>query len=233
MESDAGGAGVGGREPGPAVGLVLAAGEGRRLGLGAKALLTRGGVSLVAQAVGALRAGGCEAVLVVVGAQAGEVAAEVVAAGGEVVLNPDWASGLASSFRRGVAALPGDAARVVVSLVDQPGVGAEVVQRVLAGHRPGRIAAAEYARVGAAPADEGSSSGTAPSALSAPTPPRARHPMVFDAQRAREAAALAEGDRGAREFLRRHPDLLDLVDCAAIGSAADVDTPEDLHLLEP
>ena len=57
--------------------------------------------------------------------------------------------------------------------------------------------------------------------------------MVFDFALAREAAALAEADRGAREFLRRRPDLLDLVDCTGLGSAADVDTPEDLHLLEP
>lgn len=210
MGADADGAGVGGPEPGRAVGLVLAAGEGRRLGLGAKALLARGGVSLVARAVGALHAGGCAPVLVVVGAQAEEVAAEVAAAGGEVVLNPDWASGLASSFRHGVAALPGDAARVVVTLVDQPGVGAEVVAHLLERHRPGLITAASY----------GDADG-------------ARHPMVFDAALTHEAAALAEGDRGAREFLRRHPELLDLVDCTAFGSAADVDTPEDLRLLEP
>lgn len=230
MEADAGGAGARGADPGPTVGLVLAAGQGRRLGLGAKALLRTGGVSLVARAVGALRAGGGNPVLVVIGAQAEEVAAEVAAAGGEPVLNPDWASGLGSSFRHGVAALPGGAARVMVTLVDQPGVGAEVVQRVLAGHRPGRVAAAEYAPVGGAPAGGGPSTGAMPVA---PSTPRARHPMVFDVQLAREAAILAEGDRGAREFLRRRPDLLDLVDCSAIGSAADVDTPEDLHLLEP
>ncbi len=198
------------------MGLVLAGGQGRRLGLGAKALLRSGGASLVARAVGALRADGCAPVLVVVGAQAEEVATEVAVAGGVPVRNQDWASGLASSFRCGVAAVPADAARVVVTLVDQPGVGADVVARVLGAHRPGRIAAATYESVG-----------------DPHTGPRARHPMVFDAALAREAADLAEGDRGAREFLRRRPDLLDLVDCTALGSAADVDTPEDLHLLGP
>ena len=192
-----------------AVGLVLAAGAGRRLGLGAKALLRSGGVTLVQRAVGALRDGGCAPVLVVVGAQADEVTAQAVAAGGTPVRNEDWASGLASSFRAGVAAVPDGTERVVVLLVDQPGVSAGVVARLLAEHRPGRITAARY--------DE----------------PGARHPMVFDFALAREAAALAEADRGAREFLRRRPDLLDLVDCTGLGSAADVDTPEDLHLLEP
>src|SRR5699024_11939047 len=55
-----------------------------------------------------------------------------------------WASGLASSFRAGVAALPQDAVRVVVTLVDQPGVGPQVVARLLRVHQPGRITAAAY-----------------------------------------------------------------------------------------
>lgn len=191
------------------VGLVLAAGQGSRLGRGAKALLRSGGSTLVERAVRVLRAGGCAPVLVVIGAQAEEVTAVVAAAGGQVVVNEDWPSGLASSLRRGIEAVPPEAERVVVTLVDQPGVGPEVVARLLAGHRPGRIAAAAYQ--GAGP----------------------RHPMVFDAVLARQAAALAEGDRGARAFLRGHPGLVDLVDCSDLGSDADVDTPADLHLLEP
>src|SRR5699024_231691 len=159
-------------------GLVLAAGGGSRLGLGAKALLRSGGTTLVERAVGALR--GCAPVLVVVGAQAEAVAARVP--GARVVPNPEWASGLASSFRAGVAALPGDAERVVVVLVDQPDVGPEVVARLLREHRPGRIVAATYGggeAVGGQAADD------------AATAPRARHPMVFDASLARRAAETA------------------------------------------
>src|SRR5699024_9302798 len=153
--------------------------------------------------------GGCEPVLVVVGAQAEQVSAVVTGAGAEVVVNADWASGLASSFRAGVAALPEDAGRVVVLLVDQPGVGAEAVARLLAEHRPGTVTAAQYQGGGA------------------------RHPMVFDTDLVRAAAELAEGDRGARAYLRQNPELLHLVDCSDLGSAADLDTPEDLHLLQP
>jgi len=200
----------GGRQRGSAaVGLVLAAGAGRRLGLGAKALLRSGGQTLVQRAVGVLRESGCAPVLVVLGAQAEEVSTVVARAGGQAVVNADWASGLASSFRAGVAALPEDAGRVVVLLVDQPGVGSAVVARLLGQHRCGTVTAAEYGDGGA------------------------RHPMVFDADLARAAAELAEGDRGARAYLRRNPEVLHLVDCSDLGSAADVDTPEDLHLLEP
>src|SRR5690625_6194948 len=96
-----------------AVGLVLAAGAGRRLGLNAKALLRSGGATLAERSVRVLRSGGCEPVLVVLGAQAEELSPLVSAAGAKAVVNAHWASGLASSFRAGVAALPEDAGRVV------------------------------------------------------------------------------------------------------------------------
>src|SRR5699024_6072585 len=128
-------------------------------------------------------------VLVVLGAQAEEVSPLVTGAGAEAVVNADWASGLASSFRAGVASVPAEADRVVVLLVDQPGVVPATVARLLGRHQPGTIAAAEYGDSGA------------------------RHPMVFDAALARAAAELAEGDRGARAYLRRHPERLHLVEC--------------------
>ncbi len=46
-------------------------------------------------------------------------------------------------------------------------------------------------------------------------------------------AALAHGDRGARDFLRAHAAELALVECADVASRADVDTPADLRLLDP
>jgi nicotine blue oxidoreductase len=42
----------------------------------------------------------------------------------------------------------------------------------------------------------------------------------------------AVGDRGARGFLRAHPEVVDLVDCDDVGDAADMDRPEDVATLE-
>ncbi|GAB3520226.1 hypothetical protein GCM10027402_08130 [Arthrobacter monumenti] len=56
--------------------------------------------------------------------------------------------------------------------------------------------------------------------------------MIFDPVHARQAAELAQADAGARTFLRRNPDLVDLVDCTGLGDDADIDTADDLHLLE-
>jgi nicotine blue oxidoreductase len=41
-------------------------------------------------------------------------------------------------------------------------------------------------------------------------------------------SAAAVGDEGARAFIGEHPDLVHAVECADIGDATDIDTPEDL-----
>ena len=76
------------------LGLVLAAGAGQRMG-GPKAPLAVAGQRLVDRAVRVLREGGCDPVLVVLGAWVGDVP------GAEVVVNADWASGLGSSLEPG------------------------------------------------------------------------------------------------------------------------------------
>lgn len=103
-------------------GLVLAAGEGRRFG-GPKAPYVLDGERLVDRAVGVLHAGGCDRVVVVLGAWVGEVP------DADVVINPGWADGMGSSLRCGLAALA-DADRAVLTLVDLPGLTAAAVRRV-------------------------------------------------------------------------------------------------------
>jgi len=92
-------------------GLLLAAGAGRRMG-GPKALLRHpDGVTWVARAVRVLREGGCDPVLVVVGAQADAVEADVMADGVDgvsVVRAAGWAEGMGASLRSGLDALASD-----------------------------------------------------------------------------------------------------------------------------
>lgn len=109
-----------------AVGLVLAAGAGRRFGA-AKALVELDGERLVDRAVRVLREGGCSDVVVVAGA----VPLRDVDA--HVVTNVDWPTGLASSLRVGLesAARLGSWASAVLMLVDTPWVGPESVRRLL------------------------------------------------------------------------------------------------------
>lgn len=176
-------------------GLVLAAGGGRRLGR-PKALLELGGERLVDRAVRALREGGLESVHVVQGPE------DLHVPGAVVVDNPGWADGMAGSLRRGLEAVAGDA--VVVMLVDTPGIGGQVVARLVDAFRDG--AQAVVATYGEEPGN----------------------PALVAREHWAEVAALATGDVGARAFLAAHPELVRRVECGDIGTPDDLDTPADL-----
>lgn len=200
----------------PVAGLVLAAGEGKRLGLGTKALLPFHGRPLLEHVLAQLTAGGCAPLTVVLGAEAGRVRRTAELGAAKVVVNSGWASGLGSSFRFGVdaaAAAAPEAGYLLVALTDQPGIRAAVVARLLRHRTPGRITVPLYRRPDSAALVPG-------------------HPLVFDLGLARQAAAEARGDAGARSFLAANPHLLDTVDCSGLGDGRDVDTREDLALLE-
>jgi molybdenum cofactor cytidylyltransferase len=110
------------------VGLVLAAGEGRRFG-GPKQLARVDGRPLVEHALAAVA--GLDRVIVVLGAHADEVLAGADLGRAEVVVCEDWAEGMGASLRAGIAAA-GGADEVVVVLADQPFITPAAVERVRA-----------------------------------------------------------------------------------------------------
>ncbi|PRH78134.1 4-diphosphocytidyl-2C-methyl-D-erythritol synthase [Streptomyces solincola] len=194
--------------PARIAGLLLAAGGGRRLGGRPKALLEHRGRPLVEHAAGVLRAAGCERVHVVLGAAAQAVRERAALPGCVLVDNPDWERGMGSSLRAGLGSLAGtEADAVLVSLVDQPGIGAAAMGRVAAAYRSRMsLAAAAY---------DG----------------RRGHPVLLGADRWAAVAASASGDRGARAYLREHEPAITLVECGDLAEPYDIDTPEDLRRL--
>ena len=178
-------------------GVLLAAGEGSRLGR-PKALVELGGVRLVDRGVATLRDGGAAPVVAVTGA------AVVDLLGVVIVHNPDWRSGMGSSLAVGLGSAPASCDAAVVGLVDQPLIGPGSVRRLIAAYRAGaRVAVAAYYG-------------------------QPRNPVLLAREHWPAAIALAAGDVGARPFLRAHPELVTLVECADTGRPDDVDTPEDL-----
>ncbi len=118
-------------------GLVLAAGAGTRFGE-PKAPVVVDGERLVDRSVRVLRAGGCDPVIVVLGAWVGEVPDATV------VVNDAWSEGMGRSLRVGLEACARtDAEAVVVTLVDLPGLTEEAVHRIAVAD--GSIVAAAYA----------------------------------------------------------------------------------------
>lgn len=183
-------------------GLLLAAGAGRRMG-GPKALVEISGEALVRRGIRLLAAGGCDPVVVVVGASADAV--RPLCDGAQVVDAPGWESGMGASLRAGLLALDTDAC--VVALVDQPLVTPVVVERLRAAHSGGaRAAVATYGG-------------------------RPRNPVLLDRSTWAGVGAAAVGDEGARSWLRTHPELVVQVDCTDVGAPDDLDTPADLAAL--
>jgi len=199
-------------QDGNVAGVLLAAGEGRRLGQ-PKALIVLGGQSLARRGVALLRGGGAEPVIVVTGAAGpGDLGAGAEPPGdaGSVltVHNPDWRSGMGSSLRAGLSAVPGNCAAAVLALADQPLVGAAAVARLIEAFAAGAgVAVACY---------DG----------------QPRNPVLISREHWPEVAALATGDVGARPFLRRHQALVTRVECADTGRPDDIDTAGDLARIE-
>ncbi len=113
-------------------GLLLAAGAGSRMGTPKALVHDPDGTSWLVRSAEVLRAAGCDEVVVVLGARADEALA-LVPPGARVVVADDWADGMAASLRCGLRALDGAASELaVVTLVDLPDVGSQVVRRVAA-----------------------------------------------------------------------------------------------------
>jgi CTP:molybdopterin cytidylyltransferase MocA len=185
-------------------GVLLAAGQGSRFGR-PKALVELDGQTLAERGIGMLRAGGADPVLIVTGAAEVELGADQRA---RAVYNDQWRTGMGSSLRAGLRALPEpDVGAVVVALADQPLVGPEAVTRLIAAYRAGAsVAVAGY---------DG----------------RPRNPVLLAREHWPEVIAMATGDQGARGFLRARADLVTLVECGDTGHPDDIDTPADLEHL--
>lgn len=180
-------------------GLLLAAGAGRRYGM-PKALVDGG--AWLRRAVAALTDGGCDPVLVVVGAQADRVV-PLVPETASTVLAADWAEGMGASLRAGLTELvrsaPPQVQAALVHLVDLPDVEASVVRRLVALADPAVVARAGFES-------------------------QPGHPVLLGRQHWADIVALAQGDRGARDWLAGRSDLA-VVDCSDLASGIDVDRP--------
>jgi CTP:molybdopterin cytidylyltransferase MocA len=186
------------------VGLLLAAGAGRRMGRPKGLVRDPDGTAWVTRSAEVLTAGGCSSVAVVVGASAAEVAA-LVPPWATVVEAPDWDEGMGASLRAGLGALSvsggREAVAVVVGLVDTPGVTSDVVRMLVAQARsagPGGLTRATY---------DG----------------RPGHPVVLGRDHWAGVVASARGDAGARGYLAGRDVVL--VECGAVGDGRDVDEP--------
>ncbi|HEX4977678.1 MAG TPA: nucleotidyltransferase family protein [Nocardioides sp.] len=192
-------------------GVLLAAGGGRRMGTPKALLRDERGVPFLDRAVGTLLDGGCAEVTVVLGAAADEARALLDRDGWlddeavTVVEASDWDTGMGASLRAGLEGMTHRPAVDValVSLVDVPDVGPDVVARlcgVAAG--PSTLARATYHG-------------------------RPGHPVLLGRDHWTGVVQAATGDKGARDYLATHE--VDAVECGDLATGRDVDHPSDLR----
>ena len=187
-------------------GVVLAAGGASRFG-SPKQLATLDGEPLLAHALEAMLAvPAIEDVVVVLGAEAGRVDAEVDLSGARVVVCDEWSEGMAASLRCGVRAL-GHCEWVIVTLGDQPRVSPQVIAAV--------VDHAVDARRGTA-------------AVRTTYDGAPGHPVAL-ARSILPAVLELRGDVGARELLAGA--AVRAFEAGHLCDPADVDTPEDLEAL--
>jgi molybdenum cofactor cytidylyltransferase len=111
-------------------GIVLAAGESRRMGR-QKVLLDYGGRSVIRHIVGQLQASAIERVYVVTGADSERVAGELRETGVGILHNAGWKEGMLSSVRCGLRGVEGGCDSVMVLLGDQPTVTSGLIDRIV------------------------------------------------------------------------------------------------------
>lgn len=186
--------------------VILAAGESRRAGR-PKLLLEYRGVPLLRRAVNAAVAGGCDEVVVVLGAARDRYLPLLEGTPARAAYNPEYATGMSSSIRVGIEALSADTEAAVIMLADQPLIDGPIIRQLIEAFRTSgkKIIACQYGSVRGVP-------------------------TLFDRALFLELLLL-EGDQGARQVMETYPRHVATIEIP-VEAAQDIDSPDDLPMQE-
>jgi molybdenum cofactor cytidylyltransferase len=185
--------------------LVLGAGRSSRMGGPNKLLAEIGGRPLVRIVVEQALASRARPVIVVTGHQRERVESALGGLPVKFVHNPNFADGLGTSLRAGIAALPAEVDGVIVCLGDMPQVDAALIDKL----------------IGALDPDKGA-------LVVVPTIDSKRGNPVVWSRRFFADLMTVEGDVGARYLIGRYPEAVAEVPLSGTAALTDVDTPEAL-----
>jgi molybdenum cofactor cytidylyltransferase len=185
--------------------VVLAAGRSTRMGGPNKLVAEIAHRPLVRIAAEEALASRAKPVIVVTGHQQPEVEQALAGLPVTMVHNPDFAQGLGTSLRTGIAAVPSTADAAIVCLGDMPHVDAGLIDRLIAAFDPARGALVVV------PTFEG----------------KRGNPVLWSRRFFPDLMAV-EGDVGARHLIGRYPEAVVEVAVDDRGAFVDIDTPEAL-----
>jgi molybdenum cofactor cytidylyltransferase len=192
-------------ERAPVAAIVLAAGRSTRMGGANKLLCEIAGAPMVRHVAACALGSRARPVLVVTGHQEAAVRAALAGLPVTFVANADYASGLMSSLKAGIAALPKGIRGALVALGDMPLLRPADFDRLI-----GSFLAAEALNI-IVPVHRG----------------RRGNPVLWPAAYFADILAL-EGDMGARQLFASHAAAIREVPVEAGAVLEDIDTPEAL-----
>ena len=190
-------------------GILLAAGKSTRMGSN-KLLTSVSGKPMIRHSAEALLASSAGPVLVVTGHERERVVEALQGLAVQFIDNPAYASGLASSLKAGLAAVPADADGAIVALGDMPLVAGRHVNRLIAAFSPAEK------RTIIVPVHGGERG----------------NPVLWGREHFEEMLSL-DGDRGAKSLMEKHEDHITEIAMRSDAVLADFDTPEALARLTP
>jgi molybdenum cofactor cytidylyltransferase len=201
-------------EPAPEKGrniaaIVLAAGQSTRMGAVNKMLAEIGGKPLVRIAAEQALASRAKPVIVVTGHERERVEAALAGLPLRFVHNPQYADGLGTSLKAGIAAVPEDADGAVVCLGDMPQVDHQLIDKLIAGFDP------ERGGLVVVPSING----------------RRGNPVVWSRRFFNDLMSI-NGDIGARHLIGSYAEAVVEIPVAGEAALTDIDTPESLSAVK-
>jgi molybdenum cofactor cytidylyltransferase len=189
--------------------VVLAGGHSTRMGAINKMLAKIGGKSLARIAAEQALASQASPVIVVTGHQRERLEQALAGLPVRFVHNPDFAEGLGTSLKAGIATVPEEADGAIVCLGDMPQVDSKLIDKLIAAFDP-----AEGALV-VVPSIDG----------------RRGNPVVW-ARRFFNDLMTIKGDFGARYLIGTYAEAVVEVPVAGEAALTDVDTPESFSAVK-
>jgi molybdenum cofactor cytidylyltransferase len=201
-------------EPAPEKGrniaaVVLAAGRSTRMGAVNKMLVEIGGKPLVRIAAEQALASRAKPVIVVTGHERERVEAALAGLPVRFTHNRDYADGLGTSLKAGIAAVPEAADAAIVCLGDMPQVDRELIDKLIAAFDPDRGALVVVPSIGG----------------------RRGNPVVWSRRFFGDLMSI-QGDIGARHLIGTYAEAVVEVPVADDAALTDVDTPESLSAVK-
>ena len=184
------------------VGIILSAGESKRMGT-PKQLLPWRNTIILQQVIDNASASRLGTLLLILGSSADDIAAKITPTSKtRILINHDFKAGMSSSVKCGIKNAPTDAEAYMLVLGDQPFIGPDIINKLIHSYHTGRHGIV-------VPVYNG----------------QRGHPVIFDSRYKQELLSI--NGQGAKEVTEKHaPDIFE-VQVDAPDVLADIDTPQD------